>query len=86
MGPFIIMLLDSLVFTTSKFFIFKRKSLNIGYVRVLDSPIVGFRWIDLHLFLRLIVAGTLTMCIFNVTNRLFDAIYSTVSLFFYYQA
>jgi hypothetical protein len=49
------------------------------FYRVLDSPIVGFRWIDIHLFLRLIIAGMVTMCTFNTTNRLYDIVYSTVS-------
>ncbi|KAI8094596.1 nucleoporin protein Ndc1-Nup [Thamnidium elegans] len=47
-----------------------------SYYRVLDSPIVGFRWIDIHLFLRLIVAGILTTTVFNLSNRIYDAIYS----------
>ncbi|KAI7907686.1 nucleoporin protein Ndc1-Nup [Cokeromyces recurvatus] len=46
------------------------------YNKVLDSPIVGFRWIDLHLFLRLIMAGTVTMCVFKTANRLYDAVYA----------
>jgi hypothetical protein len=50
------------------------------FYRVLDSPIIGFHWIDIHLFLRLIIAGIVTMCTFNTANRLYDIIYSTVSI------
>ncbi|GAN06188.1 hypothetical protein MAM1_0114d05668 [Mucor ambiguus] len=46
------------------------------YHRVLDTPIAGYSWFSLHLFLRLIVAGTATMCTFNVANRIYDAAYS----------
>ncbi|KAI9482957.1 MAG: nucleoporin protein Ndc1-Nup [Benjaminiella poitrasii] len=46
------------------------------YNKVLDSPVVGFRWIDLHLFFRLIMAGTVTMCTYNTANRLYDAVYA----------
>ncbi|KAK4512544.1 uncharacterized protein ATC70_003247 [Mucor velutinosus] len=46
------------------------------YNRVLDTPIAGYSWFSLHLFLRLIVAGTATMCTFNITNRIYDAAYS----------
>ncbi|KAI8975732.1 nucleoporin protein Ndc1-Nup [Mycotypha africana] len=45
---------------------------------VLDAPVVGFRWIDLHLFLRLITGGMLTMFLFNICNRLYDVIYNNV--------
>ncbi|EPB89944.1 hypothetical protein HMPREF1544_03193 [Mucor circinelloides 1006PhL] len=46
------------------------------YHRVLDTPIAGYSWFSLHLFLRLIVAGTATMCTFNIANRIYDAAYS----------
>jgi hypothetical protein len=49
-------------------------------IRVLEAPIVGFRWVDIHLFLRLIVAGILTTTIYNIANRIYDAVYSRVSL------
>ncbi|CEP17680.1 hypothetical protein [Parasitella parasitica] len=45
--------------------------------RVLDTPIIGFSWFGLHLFLRLIVAGTATMCTYNIANRIYDAVYSS---------
>lgn len=47
------------------------------YHRVLDTPIAGYSWFSLHLFLRLIVAGTATMCTFNIANRIYDAAYSS---------
>ncbi|OAC99973.1 hypothetical protein MUCCIDRAFT_113422 [Mucor lusitanicus CBS 277.49] len=46
------------------------------YHRVLDTPIAGYSWFSLHLFLRLVVAGTATMCTFNIANRIYDAVYS----------
>ncbi|KAL9546181.1 hypothetical protein MBANPS3_006792 [Mucor bainieri] len=46
------------------------------WYRVLDTPIAGYSWFSLHLFLRLVVAGTAAMCTFNVTNRIYDAAYS----------
>ena len=56
---------------------------NITFSRVLDTPIVGFSWLGLHLFLRLIVAGTATMCTYNIANRIYDAVYSSVGLDIY---
>ncbi|KAI8049991.1 nucleoporin protein Ndc1-Nup [Thamnidium elegans] len=47
-----------------------------SYYRVLDSPIVGFRWSNIHLFLRLFVAGILTITTFNLANRIYDVAYS----------
>lgn len=49
------------------------------YSRVLDSPIIEFRWIDMHLFLRVIVSGILVSTVFNVSNRLYEITYSYVS-------
>lgn len=49
------------------------------YSRVLDSPIIEFRWIDLHLFLRMIVSGILVSTVFSVSNRLYEITYSYVS-------
>ncbi|CAO3610636.1 unnamed protein product [Mucor hiemalis] len=46
------------------------------YSRVLDSPIIEFRWIDLHLFLRMIVSGILVSTVFSVSNRLYEITYS----------
>ncbi|RCH95754.1 hypothetical protein CU097_012261 [Rhizopus azygosporus] len=44
--------------------------------RVLDSPITGFRWINLYLFTRTILAGIITTSVWNIANRLFDAIFT----------
>ncbi|KAI8639455.1 nucleoporin protein Ndc1-Nup [Parasitella parasitica] len=48
------------------------------HYRVLDTPIVGFSWFGVHLFLRLIVAGTATMCTYNIANRIYDTVYSSI--------
>lgn len=52
--------------------------LSLGF-RVLSGPIDTFHWFGLHLFLRLTVAGILATCIFNISNRLYDAYFSFVS-------
>lgn len=49
--------------------------------RVLGSPIVEFDWSDIHLFLRLIVAGVLTITTFNLANCIYDVAYSYVNSF-----
>ncbi|KAI9245735.1 nucleoporin protein Ndc1-Nup-domain-containing protein [Helicostylum pulchrum] len=47
---------------------------------ILDPSIVGFNWSDIHLFLRLIVAGILTITTFNLANRIYDAVYADTVL------
>jgi hypothetical protein len=74
----------SLLFTDIAFFL--KSNVLYGYVahffglytRVLDQPIGGFTYFDLPLFLRLIIAGTLTSCVYSITNRLFEITYSYV--------
>ncbi|KAG1145450.1 hypothetical protein G6F38_005623 [Rhizopus arrhizus] len=58
--------------------IYYRVACAVGvFNRVLDSPIVGFRWVDLYLFTRVILSGTITTTLWNFVNRLFDAIFAT---------
>ncbi|KAI9243875.1 nucleoporin protein Ndc1-Nup [Sporodiniella umbellata] len=47
--------------------------------RVLDSPIVGFRWVDLYLFTRIIKGGMMTLVLWNFVHCLFDAIFSSMT-------
>ncbi|RCH91721.1 Nucleoporin NDC1, partial [Rhizopus stolonifer] len=47
--------------------------------RVLDSPIVGFRWVDLCLFARIVMAGSMTATIWNYVNCLFNATYASTT-------
>lgn len=60
-----------------------KKNLDEIY-RVLDSPIVGFRWVDLCLFARIVMAGSMTATIWNYVNCLFNATYASVSFFFFF--
>ncbi|KAI7888681.1 nucleoporin protein Ndc1-Nup [Mucor mucedo] len=46
------------------------------FTRVLSAPIIKFHWFDLHLFLRLTVGGILSTCVFNISNRVYEALFS----------
>ncbi|KAI8890188.1 hypothetical protein K501DRAFT_319881 [Backusella circina FSU 941] len=51
------------------------------FSRVLDSPVVGFHWLNLYLFYHLIFGGALTLSAWNITHRLFDVIFpNTVAI------
>lgn len=46
---------------------------------MLDTPVVGFSWLDLYLFFRMLLAGTLASSCFQAVDRVFNVFFSTVS-------
>jgi hypothetical protein len=47
------------------------------FSRVLDSPVVGFHWLNLYLFHNLMFIGALLITSWNMTHRLFDIVFPT---------
>lgn len=48
--------------------------------RMLDTPVIGFSWLNLRLFLRLIIGGSLTASSWEMLDRIFDVLIPVVSL------
>ncbi|KAF7727285.1 hypothetical protein EC973_007801 [Apophysomyces ossiformis] len=46
------------------------------YTKVLASPVIGFRWVDMYLFIRLVMAGSLATFCWEIMDRIFDVFYS----------
>ncbi|KAG0187032.1 Nucleoporin NDC1 [Apophysomyces sp. BC1034] len=47
-----------------------------SYTKILISPVIGFRWVDLYLFVRLIMAGWLATFCWEIMDRVFDVFFS----------
>ncbi|ORY93909.1 nucleoporin protein Ndc1-Nup [Syncephalastrum racemosum] len=51
--------------------------LSVG-LNMLDTPVVGFSWLDLYLFFRMLLAGTLASSCFQAVDRVFNVFFSAV--------
>ncbi|CAO3623541.1 unnamed protein product [Cunninghamella blakesleeana] len=51
------------------------------YTKVLDAPIIGFKWWDMFLFFKMIIIGFVICCSWEFTDRLVDACFSRVDNF-----
>ncbi|RCH78906.1 hypothetical protein CU098_004399, partial [Rhizopus stolonifer] len=47
------------------------------FYKLLDSPIIGFDWHDIHLMLRCMMAGSMTISTFNFIHRLYNISYGS---------